>query len=562
MCIGESTTAGGYPWELEEALLNKSAGRASFTVINKGINGTNSGTILAQLKVNLDRYRPDLVLVMMGINDGHKTLVYEENLVFKIKLLLQGFRVYKLAGLLEEHIAHAISEIKKGEGGKFLNRITNLMGGRKKDNRSGPAGEIFSPAGNDISRADWYFDRDEFGEALPLYEEVIALNPDDLESMIKLANCYVEVGRYMEAEEILKEAAEIKPDDSRIYSAWGNLFHSQNKMMEAVNLYKKALGFNPPDIRAAMTLERIYLDRGEWGKAETIANRKEFKEYPELSRRRYERYMRLAKKHYYLGNYGIVEQLCKIAIKIRPRDDRAYTKLGHIFFVSPYGESKAETNFKKALEINPRNASAHAYLGAIHEARGELSRAEKCYREAIKLNPTENLAFSRLVSYYLSSKKYSAIHELCQTGMKSKPENDRIWGAMAICYTEQGKEDLAVECFNKADELRKKYYNPQTVKNYQKLIKILGERGIKLVCIQYPMRKLEDLKNMIPNHEGIIFVDNEAIFKEAVEREGMNEYFIDNFAGDFGHCTKKGNRLMAENVADVILIKIFPAKKF
>ena len=32
---------------------------------------------------------------------------------------------------------------------------------------------------------------------------------------------------------------------------------------------------------------------------------------------------------------------------------------------------------------------------------------------------------------------------------------------------------------------------------------------------------------------------------------------MDMFGGDFGHCTVKGNRLLAENVARVILKEIF-----
>ncbi len=55
------------------------------------------------------------------------------------------------------------------------------------------------------------------------------------------------------------------------------------------------------------------------------------------------------------------------------------------------------------------------------------------------------------------------------------------------------------------------------------------------------------------NDPSIVFVDNEQIFKDAVGRDGFSAYFTDAFAGDFGHCTKKGNRLLAEHVADAIM---------
>ena len=71
------------------------------------------------------------------------------------------------------------------------------------------------------------------------------------------------------------------------------------------------------------------------------------------------------------------------------------------------------------------------------------------------------------------------------------------------------------------------------------------------------MRSIESLKKIFEGQTGVIFVDNERIFKDAVKREGYKEYFKDMFGGDFGHCTPKGNRLLAENIADVILKEVF-----
>ena len=62
---------------------------------------------------------------------------------------------------------------------------------------------------------------------------------------------------------------------------------------------------------------------------------------------------------------------------------------------------------------------------------------------------------------------------------------------------------------------------------------------------------------MFENKEGIIFVDNEMVFRKALKQASYDEYFTDMFAGDFGHCTPKGNRLLAENIANVILKECF-----
>ena len=77
------------------------------------------------------------------------------------------------------------------------------------------------------------------------------------------------------------------------------------------------------------------------------------------------------------------------------------------------------------------------------------------------------------------------------------------------------------------------------------------------MCVQYPIRCIDSLKAMFESQQGIIFVDNEKIFKDAVKQANYEEYFTDIFAGDFGHCTKKGNRLLAENIADVLQKEYF-----
>ncbi|MDO8603001.1 MAG: hypothetical protein Q7O04_04035 [Candidatus Omnitrophota bacterium] len=103
------------------------------------------------------------------------------------------------------------------------------------------------------------------------------------------------------------------------------------------------------------------------------------------------------------------------------------------------------------------------------------------------------------------------------------------------------------------NRLRSDCYSRVTVPNYQRLRNILDRKGIKLVCVQYPMRNIKPLKEIFNSDKNIIFVDNEKIFKEALKKGNYKEYFIDMFFGDFGHCTSKGNRLLAEDIANEIL---------
>ncbi len=71
------------------------------------------------------------------------------------------------------------------------------------------------------------------------------------------------------------------------------------------------------------------------------------------------------------------------------------------------------------------------------------------------------------------------------------------------------------------------------------------------------MRSVETLEKIFAGEPRVLFVDNERLFKEAVTQASYREYFTDMFGGDFGHCTEKGNRLLAENIASTILKEVF-----
>ena len=57
--------------------------------------------------------------------------------------------------------------------------------------------------------------------------------------------------------------------------------------------------------------------------------------------------------------------------------------------------------------------------------------------------------------------------------------------------------------------------------------------------------------------KGIIFIDNERIFKSALHQASYNEYFTDVFGDDSGHCTLSRYKLLAKNIANIILKELF-----
>ena len=87
-------------------------------------------------------------------------------------------------------------------------------------------------------------------------------------------------------------------------------------------------------------------------------------------------------------------------------------------------------------------------------------------------------------------------------------------------------------------------------------VKINSQKQFKEKFLNIVIWSLKNtgLKEIIPDFSKFLL---NKIFKDALRKASYREYFNDMFAGDFGHCTPKGNRLLAENIAKVILKEYF-----
>lgn len=436
MCLGGSTTADGlqysYPSQLER-ILNKNNAGTRFKVINKGVDSFDSTAILSNLQKNLAKYKPDMVMVMTGENDGLDMVPYDDTLGLKVKLFFQGFRTYKIIRLLGLRIVNKVKELgfleRKKEikvlknKSKFVQRrYLNLM----KKNSRGTGGTI-----GEENRMGWK------------KKEV-----EDLISIFSINKSQMK--NFEVADRALKRAIEISPRELSLYSFLGDSYVCQGRYKEAEDLLKKAIAIEPNKSYLHVTLAFCY----GWGQ---------------------ERY------------------------------------------------DEAEKELKKAIELNPQ----------------------------------EHRAYSDLAYYYEKQEKYKQLQELCESIIISGLEDDFFYGFIATYYIMQVNQKKADMYIRKLSRFRLKYYNASTRRNYRKIKELVIQRGIKLVCVQHPMRSLEPLKKLLGSSEGVVFVDNENIFKKAVSNSKYGDYFRDCFGGDFGHCTPRGNGLLAENIAKVILKEIF-----
>jgi len=215
----------------------------------------------------------------------------------------------------------------------------------------------------------------------------------------------------------------------------------------------------------------------------------------------------------------------------KPCTDGDFVMLGYAYSKRPGGAEEAVAAFNQALRINPRNGSAYVGLGWAYDHEKRFSQAREAFRTALQVDPAS---------------------------VGAGPGADRVYDSASTVYLATGKTELARQYHEKAEAVRLGGYDSVLMRNYLHLKELLDRRRVRLICVQYPMRALRPLRNIFQGRDaGIIFVDNEQSFRDAVKKSSFQDYFRDLFAGDFGHCSDKGNRLLASNIADALAREVF-----
>jgi hypothetical protein len=96
------------------------------------------------------------------------------------------------------------------------------------------------------------------------------------------------------------------------------------------------------------------------------------------------------------GDYYGAIVLLKQAVQFLPDHSEAWQLLGACQERNPRWRRDAAESFQMALSINPNNLEALVSLGDLYKAEGMISRAQTCYEDALKIQPENQQAKSRL----------------------------------------------------------------------------------------------------------------------------------------------------------------------
>jgi TolB-like protein/Flp pilus assembly protein TadD len=207
-------------------------------------------------------------------------------------------------------------------------------------------------------------------------------------------------------------------------------------------------------------------------------------------------YSGLADSYGLLGHYGVLapadvwtKRASNAAWAVLEDDDssEAHTSLAHVKATQDWDWTGAEAEFRRAIELDPRNATAHHWyamaclgpMGRLDEAADQLALAQaldpissiiardkaviqyyrRAYEDAlekcdqtIELNPHFSPAYWTLALIQQQRGDYEEAAAACQRALELSPQSPRLQGALGRTYALWGKREQALEIL---DELHK-----------------------------------------------------------------------------------------------------------
>jgi len=189
---------------------------------------------------------------------------------------------------------------------------------------------------------------------------------------------------YDRSKELLERALEISPDSAFANCYMGALYVREGKIRKGLNHLDRALEFNPTLADAYLNMGIAYqrLNRTP----EAIAMFEKTIGYDQYS---YLAFYNLGVIHH-LSQPELAEIYYRQALKIAPRFSEGHNNLGVLLENSQPNE--ALKAYRKSVEFDPGNAQAHYNLGELLERQKQFDAAETQYLRALEINPDHQSA--------------------------------------------------------------------------------------------------------------------------------------------------------------------------
>ncbi len=240
------------------------------------------------------------------------------------------------------------------------------------------------------------------------YQHAANLNACIATPHLLLGGIAAEAGDFPEAEQAFQQAVDLEPQDPDSLYLLGVALLLQDKLDEAASALEIAIQLNPEYLEAHWALASVYYD---------------------------------------LGSYDQALLEWQITDRMDPQQPQTLVSLGNTYDkLKDY--SSAIQAYRQSLALK-EDANVRVYLGLIYQLQGQLEQALAEYQLAVKLDSSNDLAYSGLGDILDQQGKLDEAAEAYEISFTLQP-SPVLQIQLAILYARQGDLEPAIAALEQA----------------------------------------------------------------------------------------------------------------
>lgn len=228
-------------------------------------------------------------------------------------------------------------------------------------------------------QANAFFAKNQFEQAIPLYEQLRIQDANNINVLAKLALSYSYTQQWQKCAEVGEEAFKHKLDFMDLYVRVGECQEVMKQSKKALATYRAGLKAYPDQIDLKRMLARLLLYEGQYAEAVEV-----YKLLAQTFPEREDYLINIAYAYEKMKRYGEAEKYFRQVLSIDAQDANALFGIGHLYEIQNKPQQAIEY-YQKALSANPQHLSAAFNLAQLYEQLQRKTDALVTWKKYIQI---------------------------------------------------------------------------------------------------------------------------------------------------------------------------------
>lgn len=310
-------------------------------------------------------------------------------------------------------------------------------------------------------------------ESITMLEELVKLNPSDLQLQKLLIDAYIKTKNYDKALKTCDESLISYPDEIGLLELKGNIFIQQDKWNDAALVYEKIFENKESDFNTKLRIASLFMMASEKDST-NLFTAKKFFEKLNTDSTDWQINASLGEIEMKLRNDSSAIEYFKKAASLAEWNSQLWVRLGGLLF-DKRKYSDVISLLSEAVEKFPNDFAINLIYGLSLSQNNQHQKAKIYLERAVNINPNDITSLTAYGYTLNQLKDETGALKILNKALSIDPKNIDIIGMAALIYDSQKNFEKSDSLYNEA--LKIDSTNALILNNYAYS---LAERGIKL----------------------------------------------------------------------------------